>query len=319
VINLKVPHGFNVGAASMPHGVINNPHLHFTAEVFICTSGSYRFDIGEHGGQSIDVEPGTVFSIPTWVFRGFENTGPDDGWLFAVLGGDDTGGIIWAPHILSEAAATGMYLGTDGALLDVHAGDDVSGALAPFDSNDLAGRLATYTDEELQDRVVRSEQLCWSEHALLSSVLPNHRTALAPVIGHGMSQDRTHASPITNPHGFSLEWLEVAPGSSTGLHRHANTQATFLVHGEWRVEMDHDGHQESTEPAEGSVVSIPENAWRNFTNVGSTAARAVIVCGSDAPTRIEWAPSIIAEAAAAGVAVDPAGYVGPSQLLGRRP
>lgn len=315
VINLMESHGFNVGAATMPHGVINNPHLHFTAEVFICTAGSYRFDIGEHGGQPIDVDRGTILSVPTWVFRSFENTGPDDGWLFTVLGGDDTGGIIWAPEILTEAAETGLYLSQDYALLDALAGDDVSNAVRPLQATELAGRVATYTNEELHARSVNPGQLGWSERALLSSVLPNHSASMAPVIGHGMSQDRTQTSPITNPHGFSMEWLEVGPGSSTGLHRHTNTQATFLVEGEWLVDVDVDGIQESANPAEGSIVSIPENAWRNFTNIGSNPARAVLVCGSDAPTRIEWTPSIVDAAKAEGFSVDPAGYVGPTRLL----
>ena len=35
VVNLREPHGFNIGAAAMPDGVVNNLHLHFTAEVFL--------------------------------------------------------------------------------------------------------------------------------------------------------------------------------------------------------------------------------------------------------------------------------------------
>ena len=318
-INLTVPHGFNVGAATLPHGVINNPHLHFTAEVFICTRGSFRFDIGEHGGQSIDVNAGTVFSVPTWVFRAFENTGVDDGWLFAVLGGDDTGGIIWAPHILSEAAETGMYLGQNYSLLDETAGDDVSDAIQPLTAEALAGRVARYTDAELGARAVSPDDLDWSRKALLSSAVPGHETAVAPVIGHGLSQDRTHRSPITNPHSFSLEWLEVAAGASTGLHRHGHSQATFLIGGQWQIECEVDGDLEIATPAEGSIVSVPENAWRNFTNIGSAPARAVVVCGSDAPTRVEWAPEIAEAARGAGWAVDASGYLAPTELLGGRP
>jgi len=38
-ISIAEPHGFNVGAATMPHGVYNNAHLHYTPEVFICYPG----------------------------------------------------------------------------------------------------------------------------------------------------------------------------------------------------------------------------------------------------------------------------------------
>ncbi len=315
VINLMVPHGFNVGAATMPHGAINNPHLHFTAEVFICTAGSYRFDIGEHGEQSVVVEAGTVFSVPTWVFRSFENTGPDKGWLFAVLGGDDTGGIIWAPHILEEAAKTGMHLSKENVLLDANAGDDVSDALKPLEVADLEGQVATYSTSELLGRAVSQDQLQWSERSLLSSVLSGHEAWVAPVLGHGLTQDRSHSSPITNPHGFSLEWLEVAPGSSTGLHRHTNTQATFLVEGDWEIHIDTGVNSSTAQPAVGSIVSIPEGAWRNLTNVGDTPAKAVVVCGSDGPTRLEWSDALRAEALAAGWTVDAAGYLAPAHLI----
>ena len=47
VVNLPEAHGFHVGAASMGHGVVNNQHMHFTAEVFICTRGAWRMRIGE--------------------------------------------------------------------------------------------------------------------------------------------------------------------------------------------------------------------------------------------------------------------------------
>src|SRR5580765_4615353 len=38
-INLDVPHGFQLGGASMPPGVNNSLHMHFTSEVFIVAAG----------------------------------------------------------------------------------------------------------------------------------------------------------------------------------------------------------------------------------------------------------------------------------------
>lgn len=318
VINITEPHGFNVGAATLPHGVINNPHLHFTAEVFICTRGAFRFSVGEHGGQDLDIGPGTVFSVPTWAFRSFENIGPDDGWIFAVLGGDDTGGIIWAPDILREAAETGLFLDHNDAVLDATAGDDVSRAVAPVDRAYLDDHVVEVSDAELAARCIRDEQLDWSPRALLSSVLPGHDARMAPVIGHGITQDHRHRSPITNPHGFSLEWLEVGADSTTGAHRHEHTQAVFLIEGSWEIAMELEGAWQTTRPAVGSIISVPAGAWRSFTNSGTGPARAVVVCGSDARTRIEWSDEIIEKAERAGWAVDASGYLAPTALIGRR-
>ena len=45
-VNLDEPHGFQLGGASMPPGVNNSLHLHFTAEVFIVVAGTYTFRWG---------------------------------------------------------------------------------------------------------------------------------------------------------------------------------------------------------------------------------------------------------------------------------
>ena len=110
-VNLTDLHGYNVGAAGMPHGVTNNLHLHFTAEVFINVGGTFRLRWGADGEQGEYVShDGDVISVPTWIFRGFTNEGPDDGILLTVLGQDVTGGIIWGPSVLRGGLrATACY------------------------------------------------------------------------------------------------------------------------------------------------------------------------------------------------------------------
>ena len=46
VINLREPHGFNIGAAAMPNGITNNLHIHFTAEVFLVLQGRVEVPLG---------------------------------------------------------------------------------------------------------------------------------------------------------------------------------------------------------------------------------------------------------------------------------
>jgi quercetin dioxygenase-like cupin family protein len=319
VINLSEPHGFNIGAATMPHGVINNPHLHFTAEVFICTRGNFVMTVGEHGEQRLPIGPGTIFSVPTWVFRGFENVGPDgpdDAWMFTVLGGDDTGGIIWAPRVLRAAAETGLHLTNDWAVVESNGSAPADG-IEPFTPEQL-NSIDTYSDDALAARTVEFDALSWSPRALLSSVVPGHQCAIAPVIGAGLTEDRTHTSPVSRPHGFSVEWLRIEPGSSTGAHRHHDSQVLLLVDGEWSIEINRDADAVERHPATGSVVSIPEGAWRNYTNIGDTVAHTVVVCGGDHPTRLEWDATLANAAAADGWGLDASGYLAPLHLLGAR-
>ena len=317
-INLTERHGYNVGAASMPHGVVNNPHLHFTAEVFLCTRGSWRFAVGEHGDQQLDVEANTIFSVPTWVFRGFENIGGDDGWLFTVLGGDDTGGILWAPHVLRRAAETGLFLSADYTVLDALSGDSVDEALRPLGPSELDGHVDSYSDAELAARMVTFEQLAWSDRALLSSVAgPAHTTSVAPVIGFGITQNRRQEAPIRNPHGFSMEWLSVAPGAATGLHRVDRPQSLFLVSGDWEVRFNRYESQLTETPAEGSIVSLPAGCWRDLANTGDQPAYAVVVTQGDERAPIEWSDEIVKAATDAGWGCDASGYLAPTHLLGR--
>ena len=93
----------------MPAGAINNLHLHFTAEVFVCFAGA-----GTSAGGSTDrrrggVADGDVISIPTWIFRGFTSK-TDDAWLYTALGRDESGGLIWAPSVIEQSARYGNHL-----------------------------------------------------------------------------------------------------------------------------------------------------------------------------------------------------------------
>ncbi|MEM9132432.1 MAG: hypothetical protein AAGE88_08840 [Actinomycetota bacterium] len=315
-VNLTEAHGFNIGAASMPSGVVNNPHLHYSAEVFVCTRGRWEFAIGEHGDQRLEIETDSILSVPTWVFRGFTNIGADDGWLFVALGGDDTGGIIWAPHILEEAAQTGLYLRPDYSVIEPGDVPDPDAVVTPLSPEALAS-IDHYTDAELEQRVVRPDARRWSDRALLSWTMEGHRVEVAPVIGHGLTQDRHHRSPITDPHGFSVDWLRVHPGAGTGLHRIDVPQAMLLGRGRWRVTVNSGDDTLTAEPEPGSIVSIPAGAWRSLEAADDGPAEAVVVCSGEESTAITWSPEVLAAAAEAGWGVDASGYCAPLDLIAR--
>lgn len=315
VVNIAEPHGFSVGAASMPAGVVNNQHLHYTAEVFICTRGRWQMRLGQHGDQRVDIGPDTVFSAPTWAFRGFQNIGGDDSWLFAVIGGDDTGGVLWAPQVLEAAADTGLYLSPGHVVLDARAGDRIAEVIGPVDESRLV-ELDSYTDDEIRELIVAPDRLEWSRSALLSGVLPGHASAMAPVIGFGLTEDRRHRPPIWTPHGFTLEWLRLEPGASTGLHRIAQPQALLLVDGQWRISFNRGDDRASRAAAAGSVVSAPADCWRELSNTGASSATCVVVCAGDERARAEWDPAVAAAALDLGWGHDASGYLAPVDLLG---
>ena len=111
--NIAEPHGFCVGAAGLEPGMVNNSHLHYTEEVFVCLTGKWRMIVGLDATQELVIGPGDVFSVPTWLFRAFENVGYAPGLLYTFLGGDDPGGIVWSPKVLRAARETGYVLDED--------------------------------------------------------------------------------------------------------------------------------------------------------------------------------------------------------------
>ena len=139
-VHLSKTPGFNIGAAAQPAGCTNSLHSHRTAEVFIIHSGKWRFFWGLYGDKGeVVLEPGDVISLPTHMFRGFENiTEKNDsnpngyGFMFAVLGGNDSGGgVLWAPQVIEAAQAHGLVLLENGLLIDTHNGESIPDGMLP--------------------------------------------------------------------------------------------------------------------------------------------------------------------------------------------
>lgn len=320
VINLQEAHGFNVGGAAMPNGITNNLHLHFTAEVFMCFSGEWTFRWGVDGQEGeFTMGEGGILTVPTWIYRGFTNTGADDGFLFTCLGQDKTGGVIWSPDVIKRARETGLALSAaDTKLVDLNAlgSEPMPDLLQPMPQEDI-DQLKHWSPEEMRARITLEEDLVWSNRPTLDSVLPGGRKKLASVIGYGLTEDRDQQPRVFNPHGFSMAWLEAGPGEGMLTHRHYDSQVFLVRHGEWKVEFNDEGDVTTT-LGEWDLVSVPAGAWRSLKNVGTTTGRVLVVTGSDARTRLEWAPNIVKLAEASGYALDPNGYVASTSTIALR-
>ena len=318
VVNLTEPHGFSLGVAAMPPGTTNNLHIHFTAEVFMVHRGRWLFRWGADGQDGeIMGGPGDVVSVPTWIFRGFSNVGDEDGWIFTALGGDDTGGIIWHPSILDHAARHGLYLTKGNMLVDTASGVPKPAPevlIEPIDPSAIAA-LKRYSAEDMRRRVVAAGERQWSRHALLDAVLPGHASELAPVLGHGMTQDRGQEATILNPHGFSIDWLRIPPGNQVGPFKLEHKQALILFQGALDVDLNKRGQEVRTRVADGEVFSIPAEVWRTLRCAGDKAVEIAVITAGEAKKRPVWADEIEAAAAAGGLAVDHSGYLAPRHLL----
>ncbi|MCB2109520.1 MAG: hypothetical protein H6895_03655 [Defluviimonas sp.] len=318
VINLREKHGFNVGAAAMPTGITNNLHIHFTAEVFIVYKGDWKFRWGPNGddGEIIGHE-GDLVSVPTWIFRGFTNVGPDDGWIFTVLGGDDTGGIIWHPSIINGAAQYGLYLDKLNRLIDTSGGEappPQDELITPLSAEEIA-RLRRYTVEEMSRHVVTRAERVWSRDALLDSCLPGHASEIAPALGYGMTMDRDSLPKISIPRGFSIEWLKLPKEQSVSRFRLAEKQVLIPFVGSAELVLNGPGQEVSLPVAAKDTVSVPGGVWRQIRNTADEDTEIMVVTAGDGRKRPEWAPEVVDAAAKAGRTIDASGYVAPMHLV----
>lgn len=317
VINLREPHGFNIGAAGLAPGITNNLHLHFTSEVFIACEGRFTLRWGARGeeGEAV-LDEGDVMCMPTWMFRGFSNRGSRHGFLMTVLGGDDTGGIIWSPDVIQRARDTGLFLGRDNQLIDVPPGsppppDD---RLLPLMPPEEVAALRKWPAAELMQRCMRTAQRDFRA-ATIDTALPGNGWQVAPVIGWGISQHRDHRPAVLDPQGFSVEWIKVPPGQRSAAFR--LDQPAVLVHANGPLTVAFNGSADTLQAELGAwdTLSMPAGSARQFINPGNEAAHALLVVAGDARKTPHFDASVHAAAAAADLTLDAGGRLARKSLL----
>ena len=161
-VHIAEPHGFNIGGARQPPACVNSQHSHDTAEVFVVHTGTWSFNIGEHGDDAqVICRPGDVISLPTGMFRGFTNIGESLGFLWSVLGGDDPGRVLWAPDVFDMARDYGLVLLESGQLIDTVAGQSIPPDATPMPSTTAEQAAALHVPGQAE-----AEALVWrAKHA----------------------------------------------------------------------------------------------------------------------------------------------------------
>ncbi len=317
MVNLREPHGFNIGAAGLGPGITNNLHLHFTSEVFIACEGSFTLRWGAEGDQGEAVlEEGAVICMPTWMFRGFSNSGSKHGFLMTVLGGDDTGGIIWSPEVMRRARATGLYLGRDNQLIDVPAGHapPPDGALLPLMPPHEVAALRHWSVADMSARCVKPSQREF-QIATLDAVLPGQAWQLAPVIGWGISQYREHRPAVTDPQGFSVEWLRVPAGQCSAPFAIDETAVLVHARGPLQVALNAEPVRVRADLGAWDTLSLPGGCTRQFINTGTQDAEALLVVNGDHRKTPRFGREVHAAAAALDTTLDAGGRLARLSLL----
>ena len=251
-VHISEPHGFNIGGARQPPGCVNSQHSHDTAEVFVVHSGQWRFDLGEHGDDAqVTIGPGDVISIPTQTFRGFTNVGGDSGFLFAVLGQDNPGRVLWAPDVFALAQQHGLVLLETGQLIDTVAGQTVpaDAAAMPVTSADQIAALKRVSADQAASFVWRNDDCAG--------------TCATAIIGA--------AGPLDWDHGFDLERIDLAPGGALECSSAPTAEVVFVHSGKLDICWP-DG---AVALAPGDTMTTPTGLSRSFSSATGCVAYIV--------------------------------------------
>jgi quercetin dioxygenase-like cupin family protein len=111
---IPVADGFNVTYARVKSGHGNALHDHPTVEVFIPMSGRWSIKWGEQGEHEAILEEWDVISIPPGIARAYKNIGSETAFIMAILGGSNSGHVIWSKRTLDEARQRGVTLDGEG-------------------------------------------------------------------------------------------------------------------------------------------------------------------------------------------------------------
>ena len=280
-VHIDIPHGFNIGGARQPPHCVNSQQSHETAEVFVVHSGTWRFKSGHDGSDGyVDIGPGDTISIPTNVFRGFENIGNVSGFLFAVLGGDDPGHVTWAPYVFDAAAQHGLVLLEGGRLIDTTREVVPANAqrMRPTSQQDVA-KFTRHDSESLARIVAKAAE--FKPGGGLTAISGFEE---CPIVGVANANENMPAGTLAWPHSFQVRALRIASGARSPLHSRAEVEVLFVQSG--KLHIDVDGGSLDVEP--GDTFTMPIGMAHAFANLGREQAVVYVVRGGDHPQAPNW-------------------------------
>jgi quercetin dioxygenase-like cupin family protein len=283
-VHISLAHGFNIGGARQPPGCLNSQHSHLTNEVFVVHSGTWAFRSGVDAADGeVILTAGDVISLPTDVFRGFENVGDDSGYLFAILGGDDPGRVLWAPQVFDLAKDYGLILMEDGSLVDTMAGQTAAPGLSPMPrtSPEQIAQHRVVDSRALEEIVVRSRDFNWSSGSALSRSEGVDEVAL---LGPASDAESLTAGHLAWPHEFVLRAIRLMPGASIPVHSRQEEEVIFVHEGGCRVTAG----GESLVLGLGDTLTTPIGLARAFANEGDTPCILYVTRRGDQPGAPEF-------------------------------
>ncbi|MFT5235995.1 MAG: mannose-6-phosphate isomerase-like protein (cupin superfamily) [Shewanella sp.] len=278
-VHISIPHGFNIGGARQPSGCLNSQHSHLTEEVFVIHQGTWAFLSGVNGGDGqVVLTEGDIISIPTDIFRGFENVGEDLGYLYAVLGQDDPGRVLWAPQVFELAEEYGLILLENGSLVDTNLNEKVPEGVKPMavtSAQQIADHRVVHS-EDMENIVYRKDRFLWAKNMCLAQFDGVEEVSL---IGPGNPKEDLIAGRLNWEHDFVIRGLKMQQGAIVGEHIRYEEEVIFVHQGEVEICVG----DKSLILGKGDTFTTPIEAIRSFKQVGVSECILYITRGKNTP------------------------------------
>ena len=144
------------------------------------------------------------------------------------------------------------------------------------------------------------------EPAFLDQRIPRYEREIINMVGMGVTENAAlRPNVMTGAAGFSVTYVRAKSGKGAALHRHATEEVFIPVKGPWQVFWLEGDEERTVDLDEGDVVNVPIGIYRGFRSLSDQpdALLMAIVGGPDAG-KVDWHPSVIAEARSTGLSVD---------------
>lgn len=290
-VNLSENHGFCIGAAGQPPRIKNSPHSHFTAEVFMVHSGHWKFYWNNDCKSEAFLHPGDIISLPTNMFRGFENVGNEYGMIFSILGHDDAGGgVVWLPRVIEDAKGFGLILLENGKLVDTTIGDTVPEGMKPMPvlTENQLKKFDQYTVEKMMAHVGQVGRYKSSPY----KGFPNQSSKILTwfdIIGPAESEGHQFQVKPGDPKGdqFNVYALQADVNGQTGKYSRDEVEVMLVHRGKFQVSCEHNGEKFLEILKNGDMFTFPKGSVRNINSLDYGFAWFIV--GGDFPS----APKLI--------------------------
>ena len=157
-----------------------------------------------------------------------------------------------------------------------------------------------------RDSVARAAQVKGSSVAFVDQRIPAYEREIIDMVGMGVTENAALKPNVKlGAHGFSITYVRAPQGKGAALHRHATEEVFIPVKGRWQVFWLEGEDERTLDLDEGDVCNVPIGVYRGFRNLsgGPDALLMAIIGGPDAG-KVDWHPSVIAEARNTGLSVD---------------